>query len=429
MGNSCFRLIFRQITLHCSKVKQEKAREHISNPIALGYGGVMTVAAVIVAGGIGLRAGGERPKQYQMIGGKPVIWWTLQRFLNHPLISNVQVVIGEGHEAEFQAAIQGLNPPLFVFGGASRQESCRLGLEACVELKPQSVLIHDAARPFVSEQLISAVIMALDQDDAVIPGLPVSDTLKLAPGGVIEKTVSRTSLWSAQTPQGFSFSKILAAHRRAYNEKTTGLTDDASVAEFAGMSVKLITGEAGNMKLTTATEMREAALRHRQTVLSERPDVRTGQGIDFHIFEKGSAVVLCGVEIPHTHKLKGHSDADVVLHALTDAILGAIGEGDIGTHFPPSDAQWKNAASSIFVEKAMALLGDMGGVIGNVDITILAEAPRVTPHIPAMKAILAKLLTVEENRIAVKATTTETLGAIGRKEGMAAFATATVRLP
>jgi 2-C-methyl-D-erythritol 4-phosphate cytidylyltransferase / 2-C-methyl-D-erythritol 2,4-cyclodiphosphate synthase len=389
----------------------------------------MTVAAVIVAGGSGLRAGGGTPKQYQLIGGKPVIWWTLKAFLDHPGLSHVQVVVGAGHEELFTAATSGLNYPAIVEGGATRQESCRLGLEACAQLKPHKVMIHDAARPFISADMISAVIAELARADAVIPGLPVADTMKYAPGGVITKTVDRSAMWFVQTPQGFVFEKILAAHRQAAREDQHGLTDDAAVAEYAGMEVKIIAGEQQNKKLTTSADIEIANRELTERRFANLPDIRNGQGIDFHVFEKGKSVTLCGVAIPHTHKLKGHSDADVALHALTDAILGAIGEGDIGTYFPPSDMQWKNAASSLFVEKAMTLLTKRGGIIANVDITILAEAPKVSPHIAAMKAVLMPLLNVAADRIAIKATTTEKLGAIGRKEGMAAFAVATVRLP
>ena len=389
----------------------------------------MTVAAVIVAGGVGLRAGGGKPKQYQLIGGKPVIWWTLKAFLEHPQVSHVQAVVGEGHGELYATATEGLILPAFVLGGASRQESCRLGLEACAQFLPSKVMIHDAARPFVSPQMISNVIAELDHAAAVIPGLPVADTMKYAPGGVINKTVDRSAMWFVQTPQGFLFDKILSAHRSAAAEQVSGLTDDASVAEYAGMPVRIIAGDQDNKKLTTSEDIEIADAALSQKMFTERPDIRSGQGIDFHIFVSGKAVTLLGVAIPHTHKLKGHSDADVAMHALTDAILGAIGEGDIGTHFPPSDMQWKNAASSIFLKKAVALLQARGGILANVDITILAEAPKISPHIPAMKAVLSPLLHIAADRIAVKATTTEKLGAIGRKEGMAAFAIATVRLP
>jgi 2-C-methyl-D-erythritol 4-phosphate cytidylyltransferase / 2-C-methyl-D-erythritol 2,4-cyclodiphosphate synthase len=390
----------------------------------------MSVVAVIVAGGSGLRAGGGLPKQYQLVGGKPVIRWTLEAFLNHPMVSKVQTVIGLGHETLFARATEGLGNLLSpVVGGGSRQDSCRAGVEACVGFEPSKVLIHDAARPFLSPDLISNVIRELDHAAAVIPGLPVADTMKYAPSGMIERTVDRASLWFVQTPQGFQFDKILGAHRKALIEGQTSFTDDAAVAEFAGMRVQIIAGDQKNRKLTTSHDILEADREHSTNNYANLPDVRMGQGIDFHVFEKGDHVWLCGVKIPHTHKLKGHSDADVALHAVTDAILGAIGEADIGQHFPPSDKQWKGAASSIFIAKAMELLHARGGVLANVDITILAEAPRIGPHLTAMKESLRDMLGLPVDRIAIKATTTEKMGAIGRKEGMSAQAIATVRLP
>ncbi|MEO6610050.1 MAG: bifunctional 2-C-methyl-D-erythritol 4-phosphate cytidylyltransferase/2-C-methyl-D-erythritol 2,4-cyclodiphosphate synthase [Aestuariivirga sp.] len=389
----------------------------------------MTVAAVIVAGGSGLRAGGETPKQYQLIGGKPVIWWTLRAFLDHPEVSYVQVVVGEGHEQEFARSTQGLTFPAHVIGGATRQDSCRLGVEACTHAQPDKILIHDAARPFVSAELISAVISHLDHTDAVIPGMRIAETLKLAPEGTIRKTIDRSNIWLAQTPQGFTFPKILEAHRKAAREQTAGLTDDASVAEHAGIVVQMILGNTENVKLTTAKDIDQANHKLNQQNHSATSETRIGQGIDFHVFAPGKSVWLCGVEVPHTHKLKAHSDGDVALHALTDAILGAIGEGDIGTHFPPSDKQWKDAASSVFIEKALSLLNQRGGKLVNVDITILAEAPKISPHLAAMKQSLSALLNIEPGRIAIKATTTEKMGALGRKEGMAAMAIASVKLP
>ena len=389
----------------------------------------MTVAAVIVAGGSGLRAGGEGPKQYQMIGGKPVIWWTLQAFASHPGISYVQPVIGEGHEKMYVAAAGDLRIEPPVTGGATRQDSCRAGLEALARHKPEKVLIHDAARPFASRDLISHVIAWLDRHGAVVPGLPVAETLKLAPGGIVKATVDRSGLWTAQTPQGFSFDAILAAHRAALAAGTGDMTDDAAVAERAGIEIAMIPGRIENRKLTTAEDIDTA---HRVMIsaqLTNLPDIRVGQGIDIHPFEDGSSVTLCGVAIPYSQRLKGHSDADVAMHALTDAIFGAIGEGDIGTHFPPSDPQWRGAASSIFLAKAVELVRSRGGMIANADITILAEAPRIGPHVEAMKAKLALLLGIAKDRIAVKATTMERLGAIGRGEGIMAFASATVRLP
>ncbi len=389
----------------------------------------MSVAVVIVAGGSGFRAGGELPKQYQLIGGRPVIWWTLKAFVDHPGISHVQTVIGEGHESLFLQSSAGMKLAPPVIGGRSRQDSCRIGIEACAATGAQKVLIHDAARPFVSADLISHVIAELERFESVVPGIPVADTMKFAPGGLVERTVDRQSLWSVQTPQGFALTAILDAHTQAHEQKLEGLTDDAAVAEKFGIPVRVIAGRMENQKLTTAEDIKLADQQLIAKANAVRSDIRVGQGIDFHEFEAGDGVVLCGVKIAHDRKLKGHSDADAAMHALTDAILGAIGEGDIGTFFPPSEPQWKGVASSIFLQKAMELLTKRDGIIANVDITILAEAPRVGPHIAAMKAVLSPLLHVAPDRIAVKATTTEQLGAIGRREGLAAFATVTVRLP
>lgn len=384
---------------------------------------------MIVAGGSGLRAGGEKPKQYQPIGGKPLIWWTLKAFTDHPGISHVQPVIAAGHEAMFAEAAGGLPVEAPVIGGKTRQESCRIGIEAVARHDPSKVLIHDGARPFASRDLISHVIAWLDRHPGIVPGLPVADTLKHAPGGLIRRTVDRAGMWSAQTPQGFDFKAILAANRAAVAEGAVDLTDDAAVAEWAGIEVAVIAGRTENRKITTAEDVEKADRFLAEQSLARLPDVRVGQGIDIHPFAPGNAVTLCGVSIPHSHQLKGHSDADAALHALTDAILGALGETDIGTHFPPSDPQWRDAASSHFLEFAVREVERRGGLITNVDMTIVAEAPHIAPHIAAMKAVLAPLLKLSPDRIAVKATTTEKLGAIGRSEGIAAFATATLRLP
>lgn len=389
----------------------------------------MTVAAVIVAGGSGLRAGGETPKQYQLIGGKPVIWWTLKAFAEHPGISHVQPVIGEDHAEIYASATADLKVEPAVKGGATRQDSCRAGLEAVARHGPRKVLLHDGARPFASPDLISHVIAWLDRHAAVVPGMPVAETLKLAPGGIVKETIDRSGMWAAQTPQGFNFETILAAHRAAHDAGVGNLTDDAAVVERAGVEIAMIPGRIENRKLTTAADMAEADRAMTALRLADLTDIRVGQGIDVHPFDAGEAVILCGVAIPFGQRLKGHSDADAAMHALTDAIFGAIGEDDIGIHFPPGDRKWKGADSSIFLRKAVDCVHQRGGLIANVDITILAEAPRIAAHIPAMKAVLAPLLGVTPDRIAIKATTTEGLGALGRREGIAAFATATVRLP
>jgi 2-C-methyl-D-erythritol 4-phosphate cytidylyltransferase/2-C-methyl-D-erythritol 2,4-cyclodiphosphate synthase len=389
----------------------------------------MTVAVVIVAGGSGIRAGGERPKQYQLIGGKPLIWWTIQAFASHPGVSHVQVVIAGDHQDMYAEAAAGFDilPP--VEGGSTRQESCLRGLEALESHDPKVVLIHDAARPFASRDLISHVIAWLERHPAVLPGLPVIETLKKAPGGIVATTVDRTSMWTAQTPQGFDYAAILTAHRKVAAEGIDTLTDDAAVAEHAGIPVTMIPGRIENRKVTTSEDLALADRLMSTRALADLPDIRVGQGFDIHPFTEGSAVTLCGVTIPHDRKLAGHSDADAALHALTDAILGAIGKGDIGTHFPPSDAQWKNAASSIFLAKAVELVRTRGGLIANADITIIAEAPRIAPHLGAMKEALSAVLGIAPDRIAIKATTAEKLGSLGRSEGIAALAVAIVRLP
>lgn len=389
----------------------------------------MKVSAVIVAAGAGIRAGGEKPKQYQHIGNKTVLRQTLEAFAAHPRITHVLTVIGPGHSAEFKKAAHGLNVGEPVLGGNTRQESCRIGIEACASYAPDFVLIHDAARPFISHALIDRVIDALLTNEGAIPALGVPDTIKKARHGMVQETLDRSALFSVQTPQGFHFERIRQAHAEAALAKNAGLTDDASVAEAYGVKVQLVAGEPVNRKLTTEQDIIMANLELRSNHVHERPDVRVGQGMDFHVFETGKSLWLCGVEMQHTKKLKGHSDADVALHALTDAILGAIGEGDIGTHFSPTDPRWKGARSSMFLAKACELLTAMNGQLSNVDITILAEEPKISPHLAAMKTELARQLKLDANRIAIKATTTEKMGAIGRKEGMAAHAVVIVRLP
>jgi len=379
----------------------------------------MTVAAVIVAAGKGVRAGGEKPKQYREIAGRPVISWALKAFCDHPEVDFVQPVIGEAQHAFFTEAAAGFSTEPPVIGGLTRQDSCRIGLEAVAHRAPRLVLIHDAARPFVTRDLISRVIRGLEQHQGVVPGLKVTETLKRAPQGLVESTVDRHNLWAAQTPQGFDYGMIVAAHRKAVAEGIGDFTDDAQVAAHAGMAVAMIEGEADNRKITTERDFTNLTA----------GDFRTGQGIDIHGFSDGDHVVLCGVRIPHSKRLAGHSDADVGLHALADAIFGSIGESDIGTHFPPTDPRWKGADSRVFVARAIELLTQKSGRIVNADITILAEAPRVAPHIPQMKQVLTGLLGIDDGRVAIKATTTEGLGFIGRGEGIVALATVTVRLP
>jgi 2-C-methyl-D-erythritol 4-phosphate cytidylyltransferase/2-C-methyl-D-erythritol 2,4-cyclodiphosphate synthase len=388
-----------------------------------------TVGVVIVAAGRGERAGqSEGPKQYRRIGGRPVIAWSIDAFRNHPSIGPIAVVIHPGDHALFAAAAgEAADRLIVVEGGATRQDSVRLGLEALRQASPEKVLIHDAARPFVDPALIDRVIAAVGERQAALPALPVAETLKRAGAdALVSETVSRENLHSAQTPQGFPFWPINAAHQKAFHAGRTGFTDDAAVAEWTKMPVKIVQGSADNVKLTWAKDIAMADQRLSGTAF---PDVRTGNGYDVHSFEPGDHVTLCGVAIPHPARLAGHSDADVALHALTDALLATCGAGDIGTHFPPSDPRWRGAASRIFVEHAAGLVRDKGGRIANVDVTLIAEAPKIGPHRAAMVDALTGMLGVAAERVSVKATTNERLGFIGRGEGIAAVATASVVYP
>jgi 2-C-methyl-D-erythritol 4-phosphate cytidylyltransferase/2-C-methyl-D-erythritol 2,4-cyclodiphosphate synthase len=376
-----------------------------------------------------MRAGGEVPKQYATVGGAPVLWHTLVAFLSHDAISDVQVVIHPGDSSLYQECVPvgaaKLWPP--VNGGATRQASVQAGLEALSALKPDLVLIHDAARPFVSATTITDVIHALFANDGAIAAVPLADTLKRAGAdGAIAQTVERTGLWRAQTPQGFKFPLILKAHRAAAAEGKQDFTDDAAIAEWAGLPVALVEDSSENMKLTTAADIAAADRKLTPERTTPAMDWRTGTGFDVHTFTQGDHVWLGGVKIPHTQKLEGHSDADVVLHALTDAVLGAIGEADIGQHFPPSDPQWKGAASKLFLAHAAKLARQGGWTVSNVDITVLAEAPKVGPHRLAMKAVIAEALGITPDRVGIKATTMEGMGFVGRREGLAAQAIAMV---
>ena len=378
-------------------------------------------AVLIVAAGRGERAGAGISKQYRNLGGKPVLRWSAEAFLAHPDIRAVRCVI-RGEDAEmYRASVgdMGLQDP--VIGGATRQESVRNGLEALAASAPQYVLIHDAARPLVSGNAIGRVIGALDGADAAAPFLGVAYTLrrKCARG---YETVPRENLFRAQTPQGFRFPAILEAHRAFAG---TQATDDIEIAERAGLTIAPVQGEEMNLKLTTAEDF-ALAERLASSALS---DVRTGTGIDAHGFTDGDHVWLCGVKIPHDAGLAGHSDADAGLHALTDAILGAISAADIGVHFPPSDVRWRKAPSHLFLQHAASLVRDLKGIISHVDVTIICERPKVAPYRDAMRARVAEILGIDLERVSVKATTTDGLGFTGRREGIAAQATATVRLP
>ncbi|GLS18795.1 bifunctional enzyme IspD/IspF [Labrys miyagiensis] len=389
----------------------------------------LRVAALIVAAGRGSRVGGSLPKQYRQLGGQSVLARTLALFERHPDIDSITTVIGPGDETLFQASAEGISKLAgFVTGGNTRQASCLAGLKALRAEKPDIVLLHDAARPFATPDLITRAIEAARRHDAAVPGLAVTDTIKqIDAEGFVTATPDRARLRSVQTPQAFAFDLILVSHLSAAAAGIGTLTDDGAVAEWAGHPLFIFEGETTNMKLTT-----ESDFQHAEQFVSELAalgDVRTGTGFDVHAFTDGDHVWLNGLKIPHERALKGHSDADVGLHALTDAILGAIGDGDIGSHFPPSDPQWKGAASDRFLAHAVALVKARGGAIAHLDVTFLCEAPKIGPHREAMRARIAEIAGIPVDRVGVKATTTEQLGFTGRREGIAAMASATVRLP
>ena len=389
----------------------------------------MTTAVIIVAAGAGLRVGGEIPKQYQQIGGEAVLRRTVRAFQQHEEVHHILVVIGDNHDELYMKAVSDMNLPDPVQGGATRQASVFNGLTAIAPLEPANVLIHDAARPFVDAEIISAVIAKISEFPGCIPAIAVVDTLKRENDGLIIETVDRSGLWGAQTPQAFRFKDILEAHEAAAATNRDDFTDDASIAEWAELSVAIIPGKPENNKITTSADLYEAETRLDTGKLKMLSDVRIGHGYDVHAFEDGDHVILCGLKIPHTQKLKGHSDADVGLHTLTDAILGALCEGDIGKHFPPTEEKWKGAASDIFLKHAAKLVADRGGVISHVDLTLICQAPKIRPHVDAMRDSVARIIGIDVDRVSVKATTTEWLGFTGREEGIAAAATATVRLP
>lgn len=380
-------------------------------------------AALIVAAGSGDRFGGNVPKQYQDLGGIPILRRSVMAFLEHPLIDKVQVVISEAHRKLYEKAVEGLDLPAPTLGGSTRQDSVRLGLEYLAKgAKPSMVMIHDAARPLIDAATITAVRKALDQTRGAIAAKPLVDTLKRGEQDVIETTIDRTNLWQAHTPQAFYFDDILAAHRAAQGAK---LTDDAAVAEKAGIKVSLVPSNPDNMKITNPDDLDRAA----RLLGHSFADVRTGFGFDVHRLIPGDKIILGGISIPHNRMLEGHSDADVVLHAVVDAVLGAMGAGDIGVHFPPSDPQWKGKESGHFVRHAVHMVNERGGIISHVDVTLMCEQPRIGPHRAAILKKMAELLEISQDRVSIKATTTERLGFTGREEGIAAQAVATLRFP
>ena len=380
-----------------------------------------SVTALIVAAGTGSRVGGELPKQYRPIGGKPLLAHAVDALVGHPHVHAVRVVIGAGQEALAETALGGRDVGPLIVGGATRQESVRRGLEALAEARaPDLVLIHDAARPFCPPEVIDRLLKALKTESAAVPALPAADTLMRGKGKHLGETVDRTHLNRIQTPQAFHFARILEAHRAKASES---FTDDATLARAAYIGVVRVEGDEALNKLTLTGDFARA-----EQWLATRLTPRTGIGFDVHAFAGAGPVMLGGVAIPHDRGLAGHSDADVVLHAITDALLGAGGLGDIGEHFPPSDPQWRDAASEIFLAHAAQLIGATGGIIDHVDCIVVCEEPKVGPHRAAMRANVARLLGLAETSVSIKATTTERLGFTGRGEGIAAQAVASIRL-
>lgn len=376
------------------------------------------IAALIVAAGSGERFGGGVPKQYAAFMGKPVLAWSIEAFKSHPLISEVAVVIHPDHADYFKNTANGMTP---VFGGSDRQGSVLKGLEALRSAAPDFVLIHDAARPLISGKMITDLCHEVTASGAVIPGIAVTDTVKRN-----GKTESREGLCTVQTPQAFRFALIDGLHQK-YQGKS--YTDDAALCEAEGQAVKIIPGQRDNIKITHPEDIAMAE----QYLFSRYGDVRTGQGYDVHRLVVPSStaqkLMICGVAIPHDKVLEGHSDADVGLHAITDAILGTICDGDIGQHFSPKDSRWKNADSAMFLKHAAELVTDQGGFIAHVDVTLVCEAPKIAPYRDAMRQRIAGILQLPVKRVSVKATTTEGLGFTGRGEGIAAQSVVTVRLP
>jgi 2-C-methyl-D-erythritol 4-phosphate cytidylyltransferase/2-C-methyl-D-erythritol 2,4-cyclodiphosphate synthase len=394
------------------------------------------IAILVVAGGRGARAGEGLPKQYRRLAGRTVLAHTLAAMRAGAPEASITVVIHPDDRDLYSESLAEVSPELRValtgpaIGGVSRQDSVRNGLEAIARAgAPEIVLIHDAARPFVDAALIVRAIDAARAHGAAVPGVPLNDTVKeIDAHGLVTGTPERARLRAVQTPQAFRFPLILEAHRAA-DAGGREFTDDAMIAEAAGHSVMIFAGDPANIKLTTPEDFARAMAQTGETPFAALPDIRVGQGYDVHAFDAGDRVWLGGVAIPHDRGLAGHSDADVLMHAVTDAILGAIAAGDIGAHFPPSDPQWRGAASEIFLAHACRLVRERGGRIAHVDATVICEAPKVGPHRDAIRESLARIIGVDVARVAIKATTTEKLGFTGRREGVAALAIATVRLP
>ena len=376
------------------------------------------IACLIVAAGRGKRIGGSVPKQYTIFKEKPLITHSVDVFKRHPLVEMIRVVIHPDDETYYNDCVnsEGMLPP--IYGGINRQESVKLGLNSLVPFEPRAVLIHDAARPCVDMDIISNLIEALKKYNAVIPALPIVDTLKQFSNSGILNTCDRTKFWRAQTPQAFYFREILDAHNSSKDEDSN---DDAQVAELAGLKVRIIPGNEKNKKITYLEDLPSDAIN------TQKQETRVGFGFDVHKFEDGDSLYLFGVNIPFEMSLKGHSDADVGLHALTDALLGSVGAGDIGEHFPPSDDRWRNKSSSEFLIYSHMLIKEQRGTIVNIDVTLICEAPIISPYKPKMRNKIAQILGISEKCINIKGTTTEQLGFLGRKEGISASAVVSVR--
>ena len=387
---------------------------------------VRDCSVVIVAAGRGRRSGDGIPKQYRPLAGQSALRRTLALLTGPCGLSHVQVVIHPDDRDLYDEAAQGLNLPSPVSGGETRQTSVLAGLAALEGTGPSHVLVHDAARPLATPALIARAIEAARSAGAAIPALRITDTVKsVSADGRIIGTADRDALRIVQTPQAFAFPSLIAAHRKAEQAGRSDFTDDAALMEWAGHGVSTFEGETGNIKLTTPEDFMRA-----ETMLQDRlTDIRTGMGFDVHAFGPGDYVTLGGLRIPHDQGLTGHSDADVVLHATVDAILGALADGDIGEHFPPSDPQWKGATSDRFLKFAVERVAARNGMIAHLDITVVSEAPKIGPHRDAMRARIAEIAGITPDRVGVKATTNEAMGFIGRREGMVAYATATIRLP
>jgi 2-C-methyl-D-erythritol 4-phosphate cytidylyltransferase/2-C-methyl-D-erythritol 2,4-cyclodiphosphate synthase len=390
------------------------------------------VALLIVAAGRGVRLGAERPKQYLNCAGRPLIARTLEALAAAWPFSAIAVAIRAEDRALYDEAVADLAPAAAAalmapaIGGATRQQSVLAGLESLEPDRPDIVLIHDAVRPFPSPELVARAVQAAERHGAAAPGTPLSDTVKQIDGeGLVLATPPRSTLRAVQTPQAFAFPLILAAHRSAAAAGVGDLTDDIAAAEWTGARAYVFEGDPANVKVTTMDDLRAAEAR----LMGGAAETRVGQGFDVHAFAPGDHVWLCGVRVPHSHALSGHSDADVALHALADAIYGALAEGDIGAHFPPSDPQWRAAASKVFLAHAAERVRARGGFIVHLDATLVCEAPKIAPHREAMRARVADIARLDAARVAVKATTSEGLGFTGRGEGIACLATATVRLP